>query len=451
MKTSRKRNAAAMKTGPKAALGILGALARPERARARVFGEIERLREEPVTDPATVAELLDLVERDAESSTLAGAIVWPVVSGLAVSAALPPLLKGVATEDEIRTVLGGMPYNVTIEMDLALWEVARRAKPHREMLLSTPPAQLARAQRAGELPDFGLDGFLRAYGVRSAAEIDVGVERWAEDPAPVFTALANCLRVTDPEQAPDCRFGRAAERAESMLAELDTRARREQALRGRLAGFFLRRSRELSGLREAGKFAGLYALRDRRRRLLLIGAQLHTQGLLTTADDVMFLDLPELRTVVETGADLRATITFRRAEYERELRRRTVPVALLSDGTVVETLLPAPPSDGRTLTGMGAASGRVTGRARVVRDPSDAALEPGDILVAPTTDPGWTPLFLTAGGLVTETGAVMAHGPTVAREYGIPAVICVPAATTHIRDGQLITVDGAAGTVTLGS
>ncbi|MEU5370371.1 PEP-utilizing enzyme [Streptomyces sp. NPDC005951] len=97
------------------------------------------------------------------------------------------------------------------------------------------------------------------------------------------------------------------------------------------------------------------------------------------------------------------------------------------------------------------AAGRLTGRARVVRDPSDVPLEPGDILVAPATDLGWTPLFVTTGDLVTETGAVMAHGPTVAREYGVPAVICAPAATTHIRDGRLITVDGAAGTVTLGS
>ncbi|WP_035698543.1 PEP-utilizing enzyme, partial [Glycomyces tenuis] len=80
---------------------------------------------------------------------------------------------------------------------------------------------------------------------------------------------------------------------------------------------------------------------------------------------------------------------------------------------------------------------------------ADPRLEPGEILVAPTTDPGWTPLFLTAGGLVTETGAVMAHGPTVAREYGIPAVICVPGATERIRTGQMITVDGAAGTVTV--
>ncbi|UED88060.1 PEP/pyruvate-binding domain-containing protein [Streptomyces profundus] len=448
-KTRRRRGAAAMRTGPKAAAGILGALARPARARARVFGEIERLRRQQVTDPATAAELLELVERDAESSTLADAIIWPVVSGLAVSAALPPLLKDIAGEDEIHTVLGGMPHNVTIEMDLALWEVARRAEPHREMLLQTPRSDLCAAQLAGTLPDFGLDAFLERYGVRSAAEVDVGVPRWAEDPTPVFTMLANYLRVTDPEQAPDRRFERAAERAESMLTDLARRARSRHALRGRLAGFFLRRSRELSGLREAGKLVGLYALRDRRRRLLLIGAELHAKGLLAGPDDVMFLDLPELRTAVESGADLRDTIAARRAEYERERRRRTVPVALLSDGTDVETLLPAPPSDGRTLTGMGAAAGRVTGRARVVREPSDAFIEPGEILVAPTTDPGWTPLFLTAGGLVTETGAVMAHGPTVAREYGIPAVICVPAATTRIRDGQLITVDGATGTVTL--
>ncbi|MEU0523221.1 PEP-utilizing enzyme [Streptomyces niveus] len=190
-------------------------------------------------------------------------------------------------------------------------------------------------------------------------------------------------------------------------------------------------------------------MRDRRRRLLLIGAELRAKGLLERADDIRFLTLPELRTVVDGGDDPRRTVAERKSHYARELRRRTVPVALLSDGTDVETLLPARTSDGRTLTGTGAATGRARGPARVVRDPSDAYIEPGEILVAPTSDPGWTPLFLTAGGLVTETGAVMAHGPTVAREYGIPAVICVPGATDRIRTGQMITVDGAAGTVTL--
>jgi pyruvate,water dikinase len=102
-----------------------------------------------------------------------------------------------------------------------------------------------------------------------------------------------------------------------------------------------------------------------------------------------------------------------------------------------------------TLVGMPAAAGVVTGRARIVHDPATARIEPGDILVVATTDPGWTPLFLTAGGLVTETGSPMAHGPTVAREYGIPAVICVPDVTNRLHDGQMITVDGSSGTIQL--
>lgn len=407
----RRPGGAALTTAPKAAAGILRALARPAAARARVSGEIERLRTHPVADPSSAAELLDLVEEATHAQTRLDRIIWPVVSGLLVSAALPPLLKGIASDDEIHTVLGGMPYNVTIEMDLALWQVAQRATPYREILLHTPPDDLAAAHLAGELPDIGLSTFLDSYGHRSAAEVDVGVPRWSENPAPVFTMLANYLRVTDPEQAPDRRFQHAAARAEAMLAELTRRARRKQAVRGRVTGFFLRRSRELTGLREAGKFAGLYALRDRRRRLLLIGAELQASGLLERADDVMFLTLPELRAAVQRGDDLREVIAGRRSAYARELRRQTVPVALLSDGTDVEALLPARASDGHTLTGTGAASGHATGRARVVRSLASASIEPGEILVAPTTDPGWTPLFLTAGGLVTETGAVMAHGP----------------------------------------
>ena len=82
-------------------------------------------------------------------------------------------------------------------------------------------------------------------------------------------------------------------------------------------------------------------------------------------------------------------------------------------------------------------------------DPVGAHLEPGEILVAPSTDPGWTPLFLTAGGLVMEMGGSNSHGAVVAREYGIPAVVGVPDATRKIETGQLVTVDGAAGLVTV--
>jgi len=91
----------------------------------------------------------------------------------------------------------------------------------------------------------------------------------------------------------------------------------------------------------------------------------------------------------------------------------------------------------------------VTGAARVVLDPVGAHVEPGEILVAPSTDLGWTPLFLTAGGLVMEMGGANSHGAVVAREYGIPAVVGVPDATLRITTGQQITVVGATGVVEL--
>src|SRR5204863_3206920 len=92
---------------------------------------------------------------------------------------------------------------------------------------------------------------------------------------------------------------------------------------------------------------------------------------------------------------------------------------------------------------------RVTATARVILDPVGAHLEPGEILVAPSTDPGWTPLFLAAGGLVMEMGGANSHGAVVAREYGIPAVVGVAGATARIVTGQRITVDGAAGKITI--
>src|SRR5205807_5099071 len=120
---------------------------------------------------------------------------------------------------------------------------------------------------------------------------------------------------------------------------------------------------------------------------------------------------------------------------------------LLSDGTDAEAALVVAGSGG--LRGSPASPGTITGVARVIRSPQGARLEPGEILVAPSTDPGWTPLFLTAGGLVMEMGGMMSHGAVVAREYGIPAVVAVAGATDQIVTGQRVTVDGSAGTVTL--
>ncbi|WP_017595331.1 PEP/pyruvate-binding domain-containing protein [Nocardiopsis potens] len=435
------------------AAGVIGSVARPEQARARVDRAIRFLREQsadPLPAGASAAERLKFVQENGGGGVMFRGLMqlmWPLFAGIVLTTAPGAVLKGIITEEEADTALGGMPHNVTTQMDMALWGMAVRAREHRDLFLHTPPEELAEKYRAGTLPDIGMEEFLRLYGHRAAAEVDIGMPRWGDDPAPLFGTIANYLRVDDPEQAPDRRFARAAERAEAVIAEVERRVRRRHRIRGRLGLFLMRRSRELTGLREVAKFAWLIPYWETRRQLVLIGEELAARGLLEHSGDIMFLKLPEVRTAIEQGADHRETVTERRAFYRRELRRPEVPALLLSDGTDVEALLPAPPPAEGAMVGKPAAAGQATGRARVVRDPVGAHLEPGEILVAPTTDPGWTPLFMTAAGLVTETGSPIAHGPTVAREYGIPAVICLQNATRRIKDGDLITIDGTAGTV----
>jgi pyruvate,water dikinase len=181
--------------------------------------------------------------------------------------------------------------------------------------------------------------------------------------------------------------------------------------------------------------------------LLPVGAALVQANRLDQADDILFLSFPEIDAALD-GADFRSTVGERRARHDQERMRRHVPLVLLSDGTTPAVETAAGAGDD-LLRGTPASPGRATGSARVILDPHAAPLAHGEILVAPSTDPGWTPLFLTAAGLVTETGGTMSHGAIVAREYGIPAVVGVTGATERIRSGQHITVDGTTGTVML--
>jgi len=221
--------------------------------------------------------------------------------------------------------------------------------------------------------------------------------------------------------------------------------RRRSRVRAWVTGLALHRTRQLAGMRETHKDYLVRVLAHARAQLAILGAELAGRGLLVAADDVFFLELREVAAALD-GTDQRALVADRRAEYDRELRRRHIPRVLLSDGTEPEAEHAAPAPEG-ALVGVPASAGTVTGVVRVVLDPADAHLEPGEILVAPSTDPGWTPLFLTAGGLVMEMGGSNSHGAVVAREYGIPAVVGVPDATARLHTGQTVTVDGAAGTV----
>jgi pyruvate,water dikinase len=363
------------------------------------------------------------------------------------------LLRGLATEDEIQTVRRGLPYNPTTEMDLQLWQLAQRLREDeaiRALLVEQQPAQLTQAYHAGTLPaplQAGLSEFLALYGHRGVAEIDLGVPRWSEDPSYLLGMLANYIALDDPEAAPDVQFQRSVQEAEAMVQTLIQRARRHGWLRGWLTSLCLHRLRELAGLREVPKFNLVMILAGARRRLLAVGEELVRCHRLEAADDIFFITLIETREAL-AGRDMRAVVRERRESYERELGRRHIPRIMLSDGTEPETLVQDGSPEG-ALQGAPASPGVVTGKARVILEPDGARLEPGEILVAPSTDPGWTPLFFTASGLVMEMGGSMSHGAIVAREYGIPAVVGVSRAIERITTGQQITVDGSRGIITL--
>jgi pyruvate,water dikinase len=364
------------------------------------------------------------------------------------------LLGSDATGTEVATVLRGLPHNVTTQMNLALWQLAQRVLGDASaaaLVLDSSADDLAQRFSEGALPtalQAGLAAFLASYGHRSVAEIDVGVPRWADDPTYVFGVLANYLRLDDPLLAPDVVFARSEHEAEEMITVLTARARRRSATRAGAVHFALRRTRQLAGIRELPKDWLVRALAAARGELAAVGAGLAASGRLDAPDDVFYLDITEAHRAID-GDDLRDVVARRRQAYEQEMRRRRVPRVLLSDGTEPESAeRPSPDAVGGALRGTPASSGTVTGVVRVVLDPAGARLDPGELLVAPSTDPGWTPLFLTAGGLVMEMGGANSHGAVVAREYGIPAVVGVPGATELLRSGDTITIDGAAGTVT---
>lgn len=353
----------------------------------------------------------------------------------------------------------GLPNNVTTEMDLELWETAkkiRREPASANLFERTTAGELADGYLAGSLPLTAQDAvaeFLQKYGMRGLGEIDVGRPRWREDPAHILQVLQSYLRIDDPEMAPDRVFERGAEAAQraAELLEEQVRKLRFGRFKARLVRFAASRYRAVAGMREAPKFAIIRVFGVLRQGLLESGEDLVDTGWLSECDDLFYMTIAELETSAANGkitAQMRESIRQRRAVRQREMRRKQIPRVMLSDGWAFYEGVAAPAEGGSAIVGDPVSPGVVEGTVRVVLDPQKAQLEPGEILVCPGTDPAWTPLFLAAGGLVMEVGGMMTHGSVVAREYGIPAVVGVHQATTRLRTGQVIRVDGSTGEVT---
>lgn len=352
-----------------------------------------------------------------------------------------------------------VPHNVTSEMGLALLDVADAVRPYPEVTAFLQRVVDEGREGDGFLGELAglpggrgardaLRGFLDTYGMRCPGEIDITRTRWSENPVMLLPALLGNVRNFEP--------GAGKRRFEQGLQ--DSR-RKEQEVLARLRTLpdggkaeetkrMIDRVRTFAGYREYPKYGMVSRYFVYKQALLREADRLVRSGTLSEREDVFYLRLPELREVVRTGhAD--AGLIRERREAFRSHQALTPPRVLTSDGEALNGRFPDGGVPAGALAGLPVSAGTVEGRARVVTDLARAGLEAGDILVTAYTDPGWTPLFVTAAGLVTEVGGVMTHGAVIAREYGLPAVVGVDRATELIRDGQRIRVHGTDGYIEL--
>lgn len=354
------------------------------------------------------------------------------------------------------TISRSLPHNITLEMDLFLWETASKIRSDSQSFQhfkNSSAEQLAVEYLTGELPETAQNvifSFLTQYGMRGIGEIDIGRPRWREDPTNVMQILLSYLQIEDELQAPEALFESGLQAAEVAINELEDIARKTFAggVKARIIRAATGRVRALSGLRESPKFYIIQIMGIIRQGLLSCGEDLVSRGTINQPDDLFFLYLSELHALARGDRnDLKSLITDRRNKYAKELSRIQIPHLLLSDGRAFyEGITPTEISRSKML-GSPVSPGIAEGLVRVVLNPHDTRLSPGEILVCKATDPAWTPLFLAAAGLIMETGGMMTHGAIVAREYGIPAVVGVNKATTLLHNGQLIRLNGSTGEI----
>jgi len=353
-------------------------------------------------------------------------------------------------------LISGVTGNVTMETNKALWDLAQIAKA--SPVVSDLLRRYGEGEVMGHLEETpegrafldALERFLSAYGHREI-RMDILYPTWGEDPAPVFGFVRGYLDADD-AQSPHAQQAYLARQREALTEEVRTRVGQDRLGRHLVWPLFrwvLGHTQIHTRERDTMHFELTRLFPPFRRLLLELGRRWRERGLIAEPDDVFFLTLDELEDVAESPQAMPEGVRARRAEFEANQRRLWPDIIRGSEEIYAEGTEPAEASDGQ-LRGVAGSPGVVTGAARVVRGPEEfGKLQNGEILVAPLTNPAWTPLFAVAGGVVTEVGGILSHGAIVAREYGIPAVMGVSGATKLVQEGQMVTVDGNRGIVFL--
>ncbi|MDC0760350.1 phosphoenolpyruvate synthase [Brevibacillus sp. AG] len=349
------------------------------------------------------------------------------------------------------TLSQSVPNNITSEMGLALMDVADVVRPYPEVIEFLQHVkednfldELVQFEGGQETKD-AIYAYLTKYGMRCAGEIDITKTRWSEKPMTLVPMILGNIKNFEPN-AGKRKFeqGRqeALEKEQELLARLKQLPDGEQKAKETKQMIDL--IRNFSGFREYPKYGMVNRYFVYKQALVKEAEQLIQARVIHEKEDIYYLTFEELQEAVCTHK-LDDEIISKRKEDYKFFEKLTPPRVITSDGEIIAGEYKRENLPANAIVGLPVSSGIIEGRARVILNMEDADLEDGDILVTSYTDPGWTPLFVSIKGLVTEVGGLMTHGAVIAREYGLPAVVGVENATTLIKDGQRIRVHGTEG------
>ncbi len=348
--------------------------------------------------------------------------------------AISAVATAVGRPDLIMPIIAGIGEVDSAEPSHAMWALSR-------LPLDSPEFEQAFAD------------FLYEYGSRGPNEWESRSPSWETRPALALAAIDRMRAAPDSANPAGHHAERAAERA-AAAAELLALVEADPATHGQLAAAIGCSKAWLPG-RERTKTNNIRVIHEMRMAMREIGRRMVAAGVFDEIEDFGFVTKDEMPAFLADPKPMAATVRERRAEYMR-LEQLEPPFVVVgrTDGPDTWARRDAVSADragaGDLVAGMPGCPGQAEGIARVVLDSNDPfALEPGDILVAPITDPSWTPLFVPAAGVVVDVGAPLSHAIIVSRELGIPCVISATGATRRIPDGARVRVDGSTGVVTI--
>lgn len=404
-----------------------------------------------------VSSRMDAIKQNMKHDLIPSAlrVVPNFVTGEIIAAQIKKRLQAWLGDTESFYALGrSLPGNVTSELGLMIGDLADIARGNPRLLEYLQNAtsdgfdQGLLGVADSDAFRLNLQAFMRQYGMRCPGEIDISKPRWRDTPTTLVPAILSHIRTMAPGEH-RTKFEAADREVAILTRKLIDRVRKEKGLvHAKVMRRMIRVYRNLAGLREHHKYLLIQHFDIYRQAILELARTLVQAGVLDETTDVFYLTIDELQALEKRidANDVPSLIATRK-QQEQLNQKRTPPRVMTSEGEVITGRKRDVKAPDGALIGTPVSAGVVEGYAKIVLRPEEAQLHPGEIMIAPFTDPGWTPLFHSAKALVMEVGGLMTHGAVVAREYGIPSVVGIDCATQVIKDGAYIRVDGTHGYV----